>query len=160
MAGSAQAQKLADRFNQLNTHVIAFVEPLTAEQWGMPCGDDHRPIGVVAHHVATAYGAFASWVTTMAKGKPVSVTMAVIDDLNAQHAEANAGVSKADTLALLRRNGDAAAAVVSNLSDEELARSGSVALLGATLTTTQFIQRLLMGHTVGHLQAMRAAVGG
>ena len=70
MAGSARAQQMANRFNWLNDQVIAFVEPLTEEQWAMPCGDDHRPIGVVAHHVATAYGAFTRWVVAMASGQP------------------------------------------------------------------------------------------
>ncbi len=161
MAGSTQAQQLAERFGQLNNAVIAFVEPLSDEQWTTPCGDDNRPIGVVAHHVATAYGGITSWVATMASGQPLPpMTMADIDSWNAQHAEANAAVGKADTLDLLRRNGGDAATAVSSLSDAELARSGAVSLLGgATVTTAQFIEGLLMGHTNGHLQAMRAAVG-
>ena len=127
----------------------------------MPCGDDRRPIGVVAHHIATALGAGAGWVATMAGGKPMPpVTMADIDAWNAQHAEANAGVGKADTLALLRRNGGDAVAMVSKLSDEELAQSGPMTLAGgATLTTARLIEFLLLGHPQGHLQAMRAAVG-
>ena len=160
MAGSAHAQQLADRFNQLNNTVIAFVESLSDQQWGMPCGDDRRPIGLVAHHIATAYGASTGWVATMASGQPLPpLTIADIDAWNAQHAEANAAVGKADTLALLRRNGGEAVAVVGNMSDEELARSGTVALLdGARVTTAQLIEGLLLGHPRGHLQAMRAAL--
>ncbi|MFN8483301.1 MAG: DinB family protein [Anaerolineae bacterium] len=161
MAGSARAQQMANRFQWLNDQVIAFVEPLTEEQWAMPCGDDHRPIGVVAHHVATAYGAFTRWVATMANGQPLPpVTLDVINNLNAQHAETNAAVGKIETVDLLRQNGGAAVAAVSNLSDEDLARSGTMPLLGdAPVTTAQLIGGLLMAHTNGHLTAMRGALG-
>ncbi|MFN8473710.1 MAG: DinB family protein [Anaerolineae bacterium] len=161
MAGSEQAQQLAERFNQLNGQVIALVEPLSEEQWSMACGDDKRPIGVVAHHVGTAYGNIAAWVRTMADGQPLPpVTPAIIDEWNAQHAEANADVSKAETLDLLKSNGDKAVAAVAGLSDEELAQSGAVTLLGgATVTAAQLIEYVLFGHTGGHLTGMRAALG-
>ena len=161
MSGSEQAQQLAQRFNQLNDQVMAFVTPLTDEQWDMLCSDDERPIGIVAHHIATAHSAIMGWLVTLADGKPLPpLTMEMLDAVNDAHAQRHAGVSKAETMDLLKRNGDAAAATLSGFTDEQLSQTDMVWLLGgATLTTAQLAEAMLLGHADEHLQAMRGALG-
>ncbi|MFN8496805.1 MAG: DinB family protein [Anaerolineae bacterium] len=161
MAGSEQARQLADRFSQLNDEVMAFVTPLTDEQWDMICGDDERPVGIVAHHIATAYSAIAGWLVTLADGKPLPpLTMEMLNAVNDAHAQQHAGVSKADTLDLLKRNGEDAVAKVAGFTDAQLGQTDIVWLLGgATLTTAQLADAMLIGHTGGHLDAMRVTLG-
>lgn len=162
MAGSEQARQLTARFCQLNDEVMAFVMPLTDEQWDTICSDDERPVGIVAHHIATAHSAITDWLVTLANGKPLPpLTMEMLDAVNDEHAQRHAGVSKAETLDLLRRNGDAAAETLSGFTDEQLGQMDMVWLLGgATLTTAQLADAMLLGHADEHLQAMRVALGG
>ena len=162
MAGSEQARQLAGRFNQLNDEVMAFVTPLTDDQWDTLCSDDERPVGIVAHHIATAYSAIGGWLVTLADGKPLPpLTMEMLDAVNDAHARMHAGVGKAETLDLLRRNGADAATKVAGFTDAQLAQTDIVWLLGgATLTTAQLAEAMLLGHTSGHLDAMRGAVSG
>jgi hypothetical protein len=80
--------------------------------------------------------------------------------INAEHARAQANVTKAETLLFLRTNSDAAAAAIRAMSDEELDRANTVSLnADAPLTAQFFIEDHALRHSWHHLAKIRAAIG-
>src|SRR5262249_11882353 len=124
---STRAESLATRLEQANNDVVRTVEGCNDAQWHTKTGDEGWTVGVVAHHIADAHEKVAGLAEMVAHGKPVPpLTMDMIHQGNAAHAQAHAHTSKADTLALLRKNGTAAARAVRGLSDDQLKRTGTV----------------------------------
>ena len=154
---STRAQALATRFEQANADVIRAVEPLSDAQWGAKTAEEGWTVGVVAHHIAQSHQGVAGLAEIVASGKPVpSITWDVIHQGNASHARDHAHCTKAETLALLRDNGAAAAKLVRGLSDQQLDRSASV--IGNTMSAGQVVEHILIGHPQGHLASIKAAL--
>ena len=82
------------------------------------------------------------------------------DQLNAQHAREQANCTKAETLDLLRRNGEAAARVVRDLDDAQLDSSATIITGMPPMTAQQVTERILIGHVRGHLSTVRTAIDG
>jgi hypothetical protein len=83
------------------------------------------------------------------------MNMEMLHKSNAEHAVQHAHTTKAETLALLRQNGAAAAATVRGLGDAELDRVGG----SMGMTAAQMIERILIGHVNDHHGSIRKAVG-
>ncbi len=84
------------------------------------------------------------------------------DDINGKNddrAEKNKSVSRSDVLRELRDGAKATAAYVRGLSDEQLDRTGVLALAGgAAVSAEQLITGgVLIEHVTGHLQSIRTA---
>jgi hypothetical protein len=84
------------------------------------------------------------------------------DDINAKNdsrAEKNTTVSKADVLRELRDGAASAAAYLRGLEDEQLDRTGELALAGGATVDTQALVEggVLIDHVRGHLASIRAA---
>jgi hypothetical protein len=152
-----QAKALANQFDALNREVMAFVESCPAALWREPCPNDGRPVAVVAHHIAASHGALAQFVALVAQEQPLpALTMEMLDQANATHAEQFANVTQAEVLELLRSNGNAALATVNELTDEQLARSAYISLFAANMNTQQMIENILIGHASSHLANLQA----
>jgi hypothetical protein len=96
----------------------------------------------------------------VAKALPLpGLTMEMIHANNAMHAKAQAGVTKAETLALLKANGEKTSALVRGLSDTELDRSASVLAGMPAMTAAQAIEGILINHVHEHLGSIRATTG-
>jgi len=155
---TTRAETLATRFEQANNDVIRTVEGLTDAQWHTKTGEEGWTVGVVAHHIADAHGKVVGLAEMVAHGKPVPpLTMEVIHQGNAAHAQAHAHTSKADTLALLRKNGAAAARTVRGLADDQLRRTAPV--IGNSMSAEPVIEGILIGHRQGHLASIRKTIG-
>ena len=89
----------------------------------------------------------------------MSVERGWFDQVNAQHAREQAHCTKAETLALLRRNGEAAARVVRALDDSQLDSSATIITGRPPLTAQQVTERILIGHVRGHLATIQTAIG-
>jgi hypothetical protein len=101
---------------------------------------DHRPVGVIVHHVASMYPIEVDVARAIASGKTVTdVTWEVVAELNAKHAHEHAGVTKAAALELLRRNSREAAAAVRAFTDEELDHAAPFSLSFEAPVTAQFV---------------------
>ena len=157
---SERAQELAARFEKANDEFIAIVQGCTDEQWHTSVPDDGRSVALVAHHVAGAYRAIASWVRMIAEGQPLPpMTQEMIDEGNAQFAAQRPNPTRQETVDLLRRNGERAASLVRGLSDEQLDRTGSTPLFGPNpLSAEQVIRGTLLGHLRGHRRSIEAAL--
>ncbi|MEX2236565.1 MAG: DinB family protein [Dehalococcoidia bacterium] len=152
-----KAQELADRFEQVNNEVIAAVESCPDDKWQDAASGEERQVNVVAHHIASSHGPIAGLVKAIAEGGELpALTGDMIDAGNAEHAKTAAGVSKSQTIELLRSGGREAADSLRGLSDEQLAKTGSMPLFGDQPWSAQdAIERVLIGHPQGHLGSIK-----
>jgi hypothetical protein len=113
------------------------------------------------HHVASVYPIEIDLARTIASGKAVTgVSWEVVAQLNAKHAQDQAGVTKAATLELLRRNSREAAAAVRAFTDDELDRAAPFSLsFGAPVTAQFVIEDHALRHSWHHLARIRKALG-
>ena len=157
---SNQANALAERI-ELGAAVLAdLAESLSDAEWQTIVPNDQRTVGVLVHHVANMYPLEIDLVQQLATGKPiVGVTWDAVDQINAQHAEEHAIVSKQETIQLLRDNSKSAADKVRKLTDEQLNNAETVSLYAdAPLTAQFFIEDHPLRHSFHHLANIRAAL--
>ena len=160
---SSRADVLADRVEQGAQELANFVEGLSDDQWKTMCTDEERTVGVLVHHVASAYTGELNVVMGMANGEGglSGVTWEMIAHGNAQHARDNATITKAAALELLRNSAVQAAASIRELTDEQLDKAGPVSLnWDAPLTTQYFIEEHPISHSFHHLRSIQAALDG
>jgi len=157
-----RANALADRIEEGAGLLAAFAETLSEAEWALPVtATDRRPIGIIIHHVASVYPLEVEAARAVASGNAVlDITFDAIADLNAKHAGAQSGVSKTETLDLLRRNSREAAAAVRTFTDAELDQAAPFGLsYGAPVTAQFVIEDHALRHSWHHLARIRKAVG-
>jgi uncharacterized protein (TIGR03083 family) len=150
---SERARTLADRFEQANRELIATVERLSDAHWKAKTSAEGWSVGVVAHHVAGGHLGISGVVQKIASGE--SFPMPNLDKMNAEHAAQFANATKAETLALLRQNAAAAAAMVRGLGDAQLDHVGGP----MNMSAAQTIERVLIGHIDDHHASIRKTIG-
>lgn len=156
----ARADALAETFEARAAEMTAALEKLTDADWKKITSAEKWPVGVAAHHVAVSHEVVAGLVKTVASGQSVpGLTMARLDELNAQHAREHAGCTRAETLALHAKGAAAAAAVLRGLPDADLDRSGTVLTGMPPMTAQQVIEGVLISHINSHLASIRETVG-
>ena len=156
----ARSDALAEQFEAKVQEAVAVCEQLSDADWKKVTEAEKWPVGVTAHHLASALEAVAGLVSTIVAGQSRDrFTRAMLDEINARHAQEHAHCTKAETLALLKRGGAAAAAVVRGLHDEQLATSGTVFTDAPPMTAEQLITAGLITHIDAHFGSIRRAVG-
>src|SRR6266852_5359100 len=121
----AKGEALAKQFEAKVQEATAVMEKLSDADWRKTTAEKWT-VGVVAHHVAGGHEGIAGIIKTVAAGQSVpNFTMDMLHAMNAKHAKEFANVSKAETIALHKKNAAAAAAVVRGLSDADLGKSGT-----------------------------------
>jgi len=155
---STRANALADRLEQGAAQLASYAEGLSDAEWGTICPNEQRPVGVLIHHVASAYPVEVDLIQVLASGKAVEgVSWDMVDQMNADHADSHLTCSKAETLELLKVNSTAAAKVVRALSDQQLDKAAPISLnWDAPLTTQYFIEDHPIGHPFAHVASVRA----
>jgi hypothetical protein len=118
-------------------------------------------VDVAAHHLASALEPVSGLVAAIVSGPrpPGSFTMAMIDEMNAQHAKEHAHCTRPETIALLRKGATAAAAVVRGLTDDQLAKRATVLTDAPPMTAEQLITSGLISHLDEHFGSIRKTVG-
>ena len=156
---SHRSDALADRLEQ-GAHALAELASALPDTVWHARVKDGRKIGVIVHHVATMYPLEIQLAQTLAAGQAVAgVTWDDVHAINAKHAKEYDAVTKEAALELLRRNSEAAAAAIRELSDEQLDRAAPVSLnAGAPLTCQFILEDHAVRHSYHHLAAIRAAV--
>ena len=159
---SARAEALADRFNHEHNEVLRFVEGCSAADWQAMVSDDQCSVGVLAQHIAIGYELETEMIRGMVIGQPPPAPLQsweLLNEMNARNAEELRDVSPEAALTRLCDGADRAERFVRALSDEELARTAAIPLLGgATASVEQMIEQGLVGHPGGHLTSARAAL--
>jgi hypothetical protein len=151
---------LAERLENGARALESLAEGLTAAQWQMRVKDG-RKVGVLVHHVANMYPLEIQLAQGLSMGKPIAgVLWDDVHAMNAAHAKEFDGVSKADALALLRKNSTAAAAAIRALSDADLDNGSTISLNADAPLTCQFmLEDHAVRHSYHHTAAIRRAVG-
>ena len=158
---AAKSEALAKQFETKVQETTAVLEKLSDADWKKPTAGEQWTVGVVAHHIAGSHEGIAGIIKTVAAGQAMpNFTMDMLHEMNAKHAKDFANVSKADTLALHKKNAAAAAGVVRGLSDADLAKSGTVLGGMPAMSVEQIVTGILINHVDDHMKSIRAAVGG
>ena len=157
---TTRTEQLAAQFTAVNDDAIAAVTRCTAEQWRLPCVDEGRSVGVVAHHIATVHRDFTGLLTALAawRTRSPSSSMEEVHASNARHARDFATVGQAETLDLLRTNGAAVVGFLDRLDEEQLDRIAGV-FGGHELTVAQVVEWIVIGHAWEHLASIHATIG-
>ena len=156
----AKAEALAKQFEAKAQEATGVIEKLSDQDWKKVTAAEKWPVGVVVHHVAGAHEGIANIVKTLAAGQSMPhFTMAMLDDMNAKHATEFASCTKAETLALHKKNAATAAAVVRGLNDDQLAKSGKALAEYPPLTAEQAITNILINHIDDHFGSIRKTIG-
>jgi hypothetical protein len=99
------------------------------------------------------------YITAAAEGKQMpAYSWGDINGMNESRAEKNSAASKAEVLRELRDGAASTAAYVRALSDEQLDRTGALALAGgASVSAQQLIEGgVLIDHVRGHMKSLQA----
>jgi hypothetical protein len=157
---SQRSNALAERLEQGARALEDFASGLTDAQWQMRLPHDGRKFGVIVHHVASVYPLEIKLAVTVAEGQAIAgVTSKNVDEMNAEHAQKQDGVTKEEALQLLRRNSAAAAAAIRDLDDEDLDRATPVSLYADAPLTCQFVlEDHAVRHSYHHLGRLRAGL--
>lgn len=155
---SERAAALADEFAAANDAAIAFAESCSESQWRTVVPGEEWTVGVVLHHVAEGHAQGARWLRSMAAGDGVADTDDDLDRHNVTHAEQWSDVSVADTVALLRENGQRTEVVLRALTDEELDRTAPFGPAGGQLFAVAQLAAVASRHPRGHLAHAQEAL--
>ena len=157
---SKRSYELARRLELGALALEAFASSLTEFEWQSRLPRDGRKIGVIVHHVATVYPLEIELAQTVAKGQAVEgLTPETIDKMNADHAKKSEGVTKEETIQLLKENSAAAASAIRALNDAELDQAVPVSLYANAIVTCQFVlEDHAVRHSFHHLGRIRAAL--
>ena len=156
----AKSEVIAKKFEGKAQEAIATLKKLSDADWKKMTKAEKWSVGVTAHHLAGALDAVAGIVTALASGKFRSdFTRARLDEMNTAHAKEHANCSRAETIALLEKGAAAAVAVVRGLSDDQLAKSGTVFADAPPMSVEQLVGRGLIDHIDEHFGSIRKTVG-
>jgi len=155
----AKSEALAKQYEAKVNEATAVLDTLSDADWKKTTGGETWTVGVVAHHVAGGHEGIAGIIKTVAGGQSIpNFTLDALHEMNAKHAHEFANVSKAETVALHKKNAAAAAAVVRGLSDEQLAKSGTVLTGIPPMTVEQIVTNILIHHIDDHLGSIKKTV--
>jgi hypothetical protein len=156
---AAKSETIARQFEAKAQEATAVFERLTDADWKKVTAAEKWSVGVTAHHIAVAHGVIAGLVKTLADGKPgPNIPMDALHGMNAKHAQEHASCTRAETIALHKKNVAATAAMVRALSDEQLDRSGNVIAGAPAMSAGQLAGGLLCSHIDEHLGSIKATV--
>ncbi len=157
----AKAEAFVKQYEAKVQEATAVLEKLSEADWKKTTAAEKWTVGVTAHHVAGAHEPIANIVKTIADGQAMPhFTMAMLDEMNAKHAVEHARCTKAETIALHKQGAAKAAAMVRTLSDEQLAKRGTVFTGEPPMSAEEMITRALLGHIDDHYGSIRKTIGG
>ena len=158
-----RSDQYAQQFEAAQDEFIRLVESLNDEQWHlvgrnfpqrMNDEDEGRPVGVIAHHVATNGDYITERIQTMLAGGP----LAPINQraVNAEHARSHAGVTRDEVLRLLRASKGRIANAVRSIPDDQLDIERSTP--AGPMSAAARVERVLIGHLKQHQGSIEAAI--
>ncbi|MHB8398040.1 MAG: DinB family protein [Candidatus Limnocylindrales bacterium] len=155
-----RSSNLARRFLDANEALIDFVAGLSDEQWRAACPREGRTVGEVVLHIAAGHRIIGGITQAIAMGAPLPPaarrTVETGARFNARQTLSFAGRTRDDRLRRLRQNGRACAAMIEQLTDDELDRT--VSTEGGPLSAEAEIEGGVLGHVDRHLTAVRETV--
>jgi len=161
---TSRSAGLADQFQTAQEGFIKLVESLTDEKWRIRGvntpelrqndEDESRPVGVIAHHVASTQPWIMSRIRAIIEDGPTPPVDFKI--INAEHAVEHASATNHEVLGLLRQNlqriTDEVRAIPDHMLDKERQLPTGV------MTVQQRIERVLIGHMRAHQASIEATI--
>jgi hypothetical protein len=158
-----RSAQLAEQYEAAHDEFFSLVEALSPDQWQLVGKnfpqrindeDEGRPVGIIAHHVATNGDWIMERIQTMLAGGPLAPvnTRAI----NAEHARNHAGVTKDEVLRLLRASKPRIANAVRSIPDNQLDIERSTP--AGPMSAAQRVERVLIGHMKQHRGSIEAAI--
>jgi len=156
----AKSGALATQFEAKARDAMVTLERLSDADWKKVTAAEKWSVGVTAHHIAGVFERLANVVKTITAGRALEgFSLDRIDEMNAQHAKDYANCTWAETIELHKRGVAAALATIRGLSDEEMARSASLAPGAPPMTVEQIITGGLLHHVDDHFGSIRKTIG-
>ena len=123
MEATATGAEMARAITDARDRLVVFATQCPAEAWEcavLEGAGDPRPLGVVVDHVGHAYEYLARFIGAIVAGETPAIDGGVIDAINAEHAAVSVAITREAAVERLTRSGDALAALVGGLSEEQL----------------------------------------
>lgn len=159
---NARSTLLAEQYEAAHDEFVRLVESLDDDQWHLAGKnfpqridneDEGRPVGVIAHHVATNGDWITERIQTMLAGGPLApVNMRAI---NSEHARSHANVTKDEVLRLLRASKGRIANAVRAIPDDQLDIQRSTP--AGSMSAAERVEKVLIGHMKQHQGSIEAA---
>ena len=157
----AKGEAFAKQFEAKVEEATTLLETLTDADWKKTTAAEKWTVAVTAHHIASSYEPATHIIKPIAAGQALPhFTREILDARNVQHAKEFAGCTRAETIALHKKEAAAAAAAVRRLSDSELARAGTVFTGMPPVSAEELVKRILLGHVDAHFGSIRTTIGG
>jgi hypothetical protein len=158
-----RSDQYAQQFEAAQDEFIRLIESLNDEQWHLVGKnfpqrlndeDEGRPVGVIAHHVATNGDYITERIQTMLAGGP----LAPINQraVNAEHARSHSAVTRDEVLRLLRASKGRIANAVRAIPDDQLDIQRSTP--AGPMSAAERVERVLIGHLKQHQGSIEAAI--
>jgi DinB superfamily len=154
---------LAEHYEAAHDDFVRLVESLDDEQWhliGMNFPqridneDEGRPVGIIAHHVATNGDWITERIKTMLVGGPLApVNMRAI---NSEHAKSHGNVTKDEVLRLMRASRGRIANAVRAIPDDQLDIQRSTP--AGPISAAERVEKVLIGHMKQHQGSIEGAI--
>ena len=155
---------LADQFEAAQESFLRLVESLSEDHWrtkGVNTPelrqndeDESRPVGVIAHHVASTQPWIMSRIRAIIEDGPTPPVDFKI--INAEHAVEHAGATKAEVLSMLQQNLHRITDEVRTIPDHMLDKERQ--LPTGVMTVQQRIERVLIGRMKAHQASIEATI--
>jgi len=161
--GGPRSARLAAQLDAAQKGFTHLVESLTDEQWRLVGSnhpkringeDEHRPVGVIAHHAASSGDWIMHRIQTMLEGRPLPPVD--FREVNAKHAVERAQVSREDVLRILRESGPRIVAAVRAIPDDQLDEARETP--AGPMSIAQRVELVLIGHLQQHRGSIEAAI--
>jgi DinB family protein len=156
---SSRQEAIIAAVDRAHQELMELVRSATPEQWRTPgvnhpeirAGEDeHRPAGVIAHHVATALATTVARCKSWIESTPIPPPTA---EDNAKHEATHPTPGHAETVRLLDENVGRLKAYVRTLSDEDLEATGP--FVRRELTVGQLLGETVPYHVRWHAESIR-----
>ena len=158
-----RSAELADQYETAHDDFVRLLESLTDDQWHLTGKnfpqrlndeDEGRPVGVIAHHVATNGDWIMQRIRTMLAGGPLAPVNQ--REINAEHSRTHAKVTKDEVLRLMGASRSRIAAAVRAIPDHQLDIQRDTP--AGPMSAAQRVERVLIGHMKQHQGSIEAAI--
>jgi hypothetical protein len=160
---NARSAELAEQYEAAHDEFVRVVESLDDKQWHLAGKnfpqrindeDEGRPVGVIAHHVATNGDWITERIQTMLAGGPLRPVNQ--REINAEHARSHANVTKDEVLRLMRASRGRIANAVRAIPDDQLDIQRSTP--AGPMSAAERVEKVLIGHMKQHQGSIEGAL--
>lgn len=149
------SQPLLDKLAELNATVLDVVSDVTPAELEVPSAEENWPLGLLLAHIALGYQNSTRWLETLLAGQPITVTPEQIFEANDKAEADYTGQSVEELLGRLKDNMAALQNLIDGLTEEQLNRKVTMALVGGKEVSPFSVMKVLQGHTLSHLDSFK-----